>query len=257
MISTKIRLCNHKRFFDGRGNAQYRACTVPELTQQMFDAKNMMTAADPRHGRYLQVCTQRITKTRQRQGIDKAKDNAKKLMSTADPRHGRSLEKRYHPFDCLTRSWHWKLVMELWLRYLTVAAIFRGRMSMKEVDEQVSFKAFKFCFANGVFSIMILISLQMLAVQNKNSANFVEWIPNNVKVFLFFLGAIWVLLFWNLTRVPGRGLWRATSWSSDGCYVYWQLHRHTGVSMAKKEPIGSISKQCQRKIGWQHFSGNL
>ena len=25
-------------------------------------------------------------------------------------------------------------------------------------------------------------SLQMLAVQNKNSANFVEWIPNNVKV---------------------------------------------------------------------------
>ena len=33
---------------------------------------------------------------------------------------------------------------------------------------------------------MILISLQMLAVQNKNSANFVEWIPNNVKVFLFF-----------------------------------------------------------------------
>ena len=39
-----------------------------------------------------------------------------------------------------------------------MAAIFRGRMSMKEVDEQ------------------------MLAVQNKNSAYFVEWIPNNVKV---------------------------------------------------------------------------
>ena len=51
MISTKIRLCNHKQLFHGRGNAQYRACTVPELTQQMFDAKNMMTAADPRHGR--------------------------------------------------------------------------------------------------------------------------------------------------------------------------------------------------------------
>merc|ERR1712147_154574 len=31
----------------------YRALTVPELTQQMFDAKNMMCAADPRHGRYL------------------------------------------------------------------------------------------------------------------------------------------------------------------------------------------------------------
>ena len=41
--------------------------------------------------------------------------------------------------------------------YLTVAAMFRGRMSMKEVDEQ------------------------MLNVQNKNSSYFVEWIPNNVK----------------------------------------------------------------------------
>ena len=46
-------------------------------------------------------------------------------------------------------------------RYLTVAAMFRGRMSMKEVDEQ------------------------MLNVQNKNSSYFVEWIPNNVKVSLF------------------------------------------------------------------------
>merc|ERR1711913_63328 len=41
--------------------------------------------------------------------------------------------------------------------YLTVAAVFRGRMSMKEVDEQ------------------------MLNIQNKNSSYFVEWIPNNVK----------------------------------------------------------------------------
>ncbi|CAI9541052.1 unnamed protein product [Staurois parvus] len=75
-----------------RGSQQYRALTVPELTQQMFDSKNMMAACDPRLG-----------------------------------------------------------------RYLTVAAIFRGRMSMKEVDEQ------------------------MLNVQNKNSSYFVEWIPNNVK----------------------------------------------------------------------------
>jgi hypothetical protein len=65
---------------------------VPELTQQMFDAKNMMCAADPRHG-----------------------------------------------------------------RYLTATALFRGRMSTKEVDEQ------------------------MLNVQNKNSSYFVEWIPNNIK----------------------------------------------------------------------------
>ena len=35
------------------GSQQYRSLTVPELTQQMWDAKNMMCAADPRHGRYL------------------------------------------------------------------------------------------------------------------------------------------------------------------------------------------------------------
>ncbi|KAH7549957.1 hypothetical protein JRO89_XS13G0110600 [Xanthoceras sorbifolium] len=75
-----------------RGSQQYRALTVPELTQQMWDAKNMMCAADPRHG-----------------------------------------------------------------RYLTASAMFRGKMSTKEVDEQ------------------------MLNVQNKNSSYFVEWIPHNVK----------------------------------------------------------------------------
>ena len=32
---------------------EYRALTVPELTQQMFDSKNMMCASDPRHGRML------------------------------------------------------------------------------------------------------------------------------------------------------------------------------------------------------------
>jgi len=31
----------------------FRVLTVAELTQQAFDAKNMMCAADPRHGRYL------------------------------------------------------------------------------------------------------------------------------------------------------------------------------------------------------------
>ncbi|CAN1290225.1 Tubulin beta-3 chain [Linum perenne] len=77
---------------DLRKLAQYRNLTVPELTQQMWDAKNMMCAADPRHG-----------------------------------------------------------------RYLTASAMFRGKMSTKEVDEQ------------------------MINVQNKNSSYFVEWIPNNVK----------------------------------------------------------------------------
>lgn len=42
-------------------------------------------------------------------------------------------------------------------RYLTASAMFRGKMSTKEVDEQI------------------------LNVQNKSSSYFVEWIPNNVK----------------------------------------------------------------------------
>jgi len=75
-----------------RGGLLYRALSVPQLVQQMFDSKNMMAACDPRNG-----------------------------------------------------------------RYLTAASIFRGRMSMKEVDEQ------------------------MLNVQTKNSNHFVEWIPNNTK----------------------------------------------------------------------------
>jgi len=56
--------------------------------------------------------------------------DAKNMMCAADPRHG---------------------------RYLTASAMFRGKMSTKEVDEQ------------------------MINVQNKNSSYFVEWIPNNVK----------------------------------------------------------------------------
>ena len=56
--------------------------------------------------------------------------DAKNMMCAADIRHG---------------------------RFLTASAMFRGRMSTKEVDEQ------------------------MLNVQNKNSSYFVEWIPNNIK----------------------------------------------------------------------------
>ena len=36
-----------------RGFQQYRTLNIPELTQQMFDAKNMICASDPRYGRYL------------------------------------------------------------------------------------------------------------------------------------------------------------------------------------------------------------
>eukprot|EP00918_Siedleckia_nematoides_P086074 GHVU01189525.1.p1 GENE.GHVU01189525.1~~GHVU01189525.1.p1 ORF type:complete len:304 (-),score=57.56 GHVU01189525.1:184-1095(-) len=75
-----------------RGSQQYKTMSVPELTQQMFSTRNMMCAADPRHG-----------------------------------------------------------------RYLTASAVFRGRLSMKVVEEQ------------------------MLSVQNRNSSHFVEWIPHNIK----------------------------------------------------------------------------
>jgi tubulin beta len=76
----------------GIRSKEYKVLSVPELTQQCFDAKNMMCAADPRRG-----------------------------------------------------------------RYLTCAVLFRGKISAKEVDDQ------------------------MLHMVSKNSSNFVEWIPNNMK----------------------------------------------------------------------------
>jgi len=74
-----------------RGATSSRALTVPELVQVGFDAKNFLSGADPRHG-----------------------------------------------------------------RYLTASLIFRGNISVKEVDEQA------------------------LNYSNKNSSFFVEWIPNNI-----------------------------------------------------------------------------
>jgi hypothetical protein len=40
-------------YLTSHGSQQYRALTMPELTQQMWDAQNMMCAADPRLGRYV------------------------------------------------------------------------------------------------------------------------------------------------------------------------------------------------------------
>jgi tubulin beta len=40
-----------------RGAQSFRAVTVPELTRQMFDTKNMMTACDFRNGRFLTCST--------------------------------------------------------------------------------------------------------------------------------------------------------------------------------------------------------
>jgi len=75
-----------------RASKDFRALSVPELVQQMFDTKNMMAACDPRHG-----------------------------------------------------------------RYLTASAMFRGKLSTKEIEDS------------------------MLNVRQKNSLFFVEWIPHNIK----------------------------------------------------------------------------
>lgn len=75
-----------------RGCTSFKCVTVPELVNQLFDAKNQMAAVNPHDG-----------------------------------------------------------------KYLTTAAIFRGLMSTKEVDEQ------------------------MMAIQHKNKQFFANWIPNNIK----------------------------------------------------------------------------
>lgn len=40
-----------------QGAHSFRAISVPELTQQMFDPKNMMAASDFHHGRFLTCST--------------------------------------------------------------------------------------------------------------------------------------------------------------------------------------------------------
>ena len=80
--------------------------------------------------------------------------DAKNMMCAADPRHG---------------------------RYLTAAALFRGRMSTKEVDEQI------------------------LNVQNKNSSYFVEWIPNNIKA--------------SVCDIPPKGLKMAVAFAGNSTAI--------------------------------------
>ncbi|KAL4816949.1 tubulin beta-2 chain [Aspergillus spinulosporus] len=78
-----------------RSSSSFRSISVPELTQQMFDSRNMMTAANYQNG-----------------------------------------------------------------RFLTCSTLFRGKVAMKEVEDQ------------------------MRNMQNKYSSYFVEWIPNNVQTAL-------------------------------------------------------------------------
>jgi tubulin beta len=75
-----------------RNSAAFRTYSVAELSAQMFDARNMMAATDPRNG-----------------------------------------------------------------KFLTASTVFRGPISTKEVEQQ------------------------MLNIHSKHSAQFVDWIPNNIK----------------------------------------------------------------------------
>jgi len=78
-----------------RKSQGYEALGVPELTQQMFDHRSMMVAANPAEG-----------------------------------------------------------------KYLTASIMFRGKLSSNDVDQQ------------------------MFKIQSRNSAEFVQWIPNNIKTSL-------------------------------------------------------------------------
>ncbi|KAI9041456.1 beta-tubulin family protein [Aspergillus affinis] len=108
-----------------RGSHSFRAVTVPQLTQQMFDTKNMMTACDYHNG-----------------------------------------------------------------RFLTCSALFRGKVSMKEVEDQ------------------------MRNVQSRNSAYFVEWIPNNVQTAL--------------CSVPPRGLKMSATFVGNSTSIQ-ELFRRVGA----------------------------
>ncbi|GCC34761.1 hypothetical protein chiPu_0013237 [Chiloscyllium punctatum] len=74
-------------------------------------------------------------------------------------------------------------------RYLTVAAVFWGHMSMNEVNEQA------------------------LNIQNKNSPYFVEWIPNNVKTAF--------------CDIPPRGLRMAATFIGNTTAIQ-ELFKHIG-----------------------------
>ncbi|KAE8711414.1 4-diphosphocytidyl-2-C-methyl-D-erythritol kinase [Hibiscus syriacus] len=72
-------------------------------------------------------------------------------------------------------------------RYVTASAMFRGKMSTKEVDEQ------------------------MINVQNKNSSYFVEWIPNNVKS--------------SVCDIPPRGLSMASTFVGNSTSIQDMFRR--------------------------------
>ena len=124
--------------------------------------------------------------------------DAKNMMCAADPRHG---------------------------RYLTAAALFRGRMSTKEVDEQ------------------------MLNVQNKNSSYFVEWIPNNIKA--------------SVCDIPPKGLKMAVAFAGNSTAIQ-EMFKRVAVAwqdvfyflIGWDQEIGSV-KDTDLTRAWMSFFSSI
>ena len=119
--------------------------------------------------------------------------DAKNMMCASDPRHG---------------------------RYLTAAAMFRGRMSTKEVDEQ------------------------MLNVKSKNNSYFVEWIPNNIKSAV--------------CDIPPKGLKMAVTFIGNSTAIQEMLKEllNNSLSCLEERPsyIGTPEKEWMR---WSSLKLNL
>ena len=139
-----------------RGSQQCRALTVPELTQQMVDAKNMMCAADPRHG-----------------------------------------------------------------RHLAAAALFCGRMSTNEVDEQ------------------------MLNVNHKKSSYFDEWTPDSVKE--------------SVCDIPPKGLKMAVAFLGNSTAIQEMFKRvaefFTAMSRRDGSRKGTQSNVTTPCLSWFSLAG--
>ena len=78
-------------------------------------------------------------------------------------------------------------------RYLTCSAIYRGKVSMKEIEDQIR------------------------NVQNKNTVDFVEWIPNNVMTAL--------------CDVPPRGLKMSSTFVGNSTSIQ-ELFKRVGSQFA-------------------------
>lgn len=107
-------------------------------------------------------------------------------------------------------------------RYLTVASIFRGRMSTKEVDEQ------------------------MFNVHDKNSGYFVEWIPNNLKTAI--------------CDIPPRGLKMSATFIGNSTAIQ-ELFRRVGeqfiVMFRKKAFLHWYTGEGMEEMEFSEALGNL